>query len=47
MVPLYALTVIRIFASRETTAGTAMYLLQWVLKLLFHTLTALNPTDYA
>ena len=47
MVHLFAFTVTRIFASRETMAGTAMYLPHWVLKFLFHNLIALNQTDYA
>ena len=47
MAPLFASTVTRIFALRETMAGTALYLPQWAWKFLSHNLTALNETDYA
>ena len=47
MVPLYAFTVTKIFASKETMSAVAMYLLQWVFKVLSHNLLGLNQTDYA
>ena len=46
MAHLLASTVTRIFALRDTMAGTAMYLLQCAWKYLSHNLTALNQTDY-
>ena len=47
MVHLYASTVTRIFASRETMAGIATYLLQWGWKYRSHNLIVHNQTDYA
>ena len=44
---LFASTVTRIFASRETKAGSAMFSLQLAWKYYSHNLTALNQTDYA
>ena len=47
MAHLFVSTVTRAFASRETSAGIATYLLQWAWKYLSHNLTAHNQTDYA
>ena len=47
MAHLFASTVTRIFASRETMAGIATYLLQWAWKDHSHNLTAHNQTNYA
>ena len=47
MVHLFASTVTRIFASRETMVGIATYLLQWGWKYRSHNLTVHNQTDYA
>ena len=47
MVHLYASTVTRIFASRETMAGIATYLLQSGWKYRSHNLIVHNQTDHA
>ena len=47
MAKLFASTVTRIHASRQTMAGTATYLLQSAWKFLSRNLTGLNQTDYA
>ena len=44
---LFASTVTRILVSRETMAGTATYLPQWVRKFLSHNSIALDQTEYA